>query len=40
MKIPNYDSEFVAVKTKHNSLLGADFRMLVCGSSGCGKQIL
>ena len=37
MKIPNYDSEFVADKTKHKSLLGSDFRMLVCGSSGCGK---
>ena len=37
MKIPNYDSESVADKTKHQSLLGSDFRMLVCGSSGCGK---
>ena len=37
MKIPNYDSELVADKTKHKSLLGNDFRMLVCGSSGCGK---
>ena len=37
MKIPNYDSELVADKTKHKSLLGSDFRMLVCGSSGCGK---
>ena len=37
MKNPNYDSEFVAEKTKHKSLLGNDFRMLVCGSSGCGK---
>ena len=37
MKIPNYDSELVADKTKHKSLLGSDFRMLVCGSSGCAK---
>ena len=37
MKIPNYDSELVLHKTKHKSLLGSDFRMLVCGSSGCGK---
>ena len=37
MKIPNYDSELVADKTKHKSLLGDYFRMLVCGSSGCGK---
>ena len=37
MKIPNYDSELVADKTKHKSLLGNDLRMLVCGSSGCGK---
>ena len=37
MKIPNYDSELVADKTKHKSLLGNDFRMLVCGSNGCGK---
>ena len=37
MKIPNYDIELVADKTKHKSLLGNDFRMLVCGSSGCGK---
>ena len=38
MKIPNYDSELVhSDKTKHKSLLGSDFRMLVCGSSGCGK---
>ena len=37
MKIPNYDSELVADKTKHKSLLGDDFRMLLCGSSGCGK---
>ena len=37
MKIPNYDSELVADKTKHKSLLGSDFRMLVCGSSGSGK---
>ena len=37
MKIPNYDSESVADKTRHKSLLGNDFRMLVCGSSGCGK---
>ena len=37
MRIPNYDSELVVDKTKHKSLLGDDFRMLVCGSSGCGK---
>ena len=37
MKVPNYDSELVADKTKHKSLLGSDFRMLVCGSSVCGK---
>ena len=37
MKILNSDSELVADKTKHKSLLGNDFRMLVCGSSGCGK---
>ena len=37
MKIPNYDSELVTDKTKHKSLLGSDFRMLVYGSSGCGK---
>ena len=37
MKIPNYDSELVTNKTKHKSLLGRDFRMLVCGSSCCGK---
>ena len=37
MKIPNYDSELVSDKTKHKSLLGRDLRMLVCGSSGCGK---
>ena len=37
MKIPNYDSELVADKTKQKSLLGNDFRMLVCGSSGCEK---
>ena len=37
MKILNYDSELVADKTRHKSLLGNDFRMLVCGSSGCGK---
>ena len=35
MKIANYDSELVVDKTKHKSLLGNDFRMLVCGSSGC-----
>ena len=37
MKIPNYDSELVVNKTKHKLLLGSDFRMLVCGSSGCRK---
>ena len=38
MKIPNYNSEVVhSDKRKHKSLLGSDFRMLVCGSSGCGK---
>ena len=37
MKIPNYDSDLVADKTKHKSLLGSDFRMPICGSSGCGK---
>ena len=37
MKIPNHDSELVADKIKHKSLLGNDFRMLVCGSSACGK---
>ena len=37
MKIPNYDSELIADKTKHKSLFGNDFKMLVCGSSGCGK---
>ena len=40
MKIPNYDSELVVDKTKHKSLLGNDFRMLVCGSSGCGKILV
>ena len=37
MKIQNSVSELVADKTKHKSLLGNNFRMLVCGSSGCGK---
>ena len=35
MKTPNYDSEFVADKTRHKLFLGDDLRMLVCGS--CGK---
>ena len=38
MKIPNYESELIADKTRHKSLLGNDFRMLVCGSSCCGKK--
>ena len=33
MKIPNYNSELVADKTKHKSLLGNDFIFLFC----CGK---
>ena len=40
MKIPNYESELVANKRKHKSLLGSNFRMLVRGSSGCEKSLL
>ena len=37
MKIPNYDSGKTKPKRRLNNFLDEDYRMLVCGKSGCGK---
>lgn len=37
MRIPNYDSYKKQPKRRLNNFINEDYRMLICGRSGCGK---